>query len=240
MSEKPTIALVTGANRGIGFEVARQLGEKGMTVFVSARDQEKAEEAVHTLGTFDVHPLALDISDEESVRNAVELLAKNTDHLDVLVNNAGSHFDVHHTASVASLDYVKEGLETNLFGAWRLIQALLPLLKKSEHARIVNVSSQAGSLSDPFMPLGATGLLPAYSVSKAGLNALTLRLAHELKDDHILVNAICPGLTATYPGAEEMGARPVKEGAASIVWGVELPKDGPTGGFYRDGKPLAW
>ena len=243
MSDTTSIALVTGANRGIGFEVARQLMQQDMTVIVGARTAEKAQEAFATLtseGGGAGMPQALDVSSDESVAACAEDLRSRFGRIDVLINNAGSHFDPFHTATAVDLNFVREAMETNVFGAWRTTQALLPLLRQSAHPRVVNVSSQAASLSEPFMPLGATGLLPAYATSKAALNALTQKLANELKEEGFLINAIGPGLTATFPGAEEMGARPVSEGAASIVWGATLPDDGPTGGFFRDGQPLAW
>jgi NAD(P)-dependent dehydrogenase (short-subunit alcohol dehydrogenase family) len=127
---------------------------------------------------------------------------------------------------------VREALETNLLGAWQTTVALVPMLRRGQHGRIVNVSSESGSLA--VMGAGT----PAYSVSKAALNALTRVLADELRADGILVNAVCPGWVATDMGGP--GGRPVAEGAASIIWGVDLPDDGPTGGFYRDGRPLAW
>ena len=237
-----TTALVTGSNRGLGFEVVRQLAQNEMRVVLTARNVENAEAASDQLRQegLDVHPMRLDVSDSQSVDMLLENVGEQFGVLDVLVNNAGSHFDPHHTASAVDLDFVREAMETNLFGAWRMIKAFLPLLRKSNHARIVNVASQAASLSDPFMPLGATGLLPAYVVSKAALHALTVKFANELKEESILVNAVGPGFTATFPGGAEMGARPVSEGAASIVWGAMLSPNGPTGGFFRDGEPLTW
>jgi NAD(P)-dependent dehydrogenase (short-subunit alcohol dehydrogenase family) len=131
-------------------------------------------------------------------------------------------------------------METNLFGAWRTTQALLPLLRRSRRGRIVNVSSGAGSHGDPRFGLAAGPGMTSYAVSKAALNALTVKLALELGEDGILVNAVCPGLTATAPGMEAMGARPVAEGAASVVWAATLPANGPTGGLFRDGRALPW
>jgi NAD(P)-dependent dehydrogenase (short-subunit alcohol dehydrogenase family) len=132
-------------------------------------------------------------------------------------------------------------METNLFGAWRLSQALLPLLRRSPSPRIVNVSSGAGSHDDAAFGLRARGGAAAtYGISKAALNALTATLAAELVETTVLVNAVCPGLTATWPGAEEMGARPVAESAPGVVWAATLPDDGPRGGFFRDAAPLPW
>ncbi|HZO69407.1 MAG TPA: SDR family NAD(P)-dependent oxidoreductase, partial [Kribbellaceae bacterium] len=149
-----------------------------------------------------------------------------------LVNNAAIDYDPGERASSADLGVVHEAMETNLFGAWRTTLAFLPLLRASGHGRIVNVSSEGGSLAS--MGAGA----PAYSVSKASMNALTRILAAELRPARILVNAICPGWTATDMGGH--AGRPVADGAASVVWGVTLPDDGPTGGFFRDGRALRW
>jgi NAD(P)-dependent dehydrogenase (short-subunit alcohol dehydrogenase family) len=169
----------------------------------------------------------LDVADEDSVRAA----AREIDALDILVNNAAILYDTWARGATADLDEVHEALETNLFGAWRTTQAFLPQLRRSAHARVVNVSSEGGSLAS------MSGGTPAYSVSKAALNALTKILAAELRRDGILVNAVCPGWTDTDMG---QGGRPVEQGAASVVWAAELPDDGPTGGFFRDGRPLPW
>ena len=149
-----------------------------------------------------------------------------------MVNNAAILYDTWQRGVDADLDEVREAFETNVLGAWRVVQAALPLLRESRRGRIVNVSSGAGALTD----MG--GGTPAYRTSKAALNALTRVLAAELRADHILVNAICPGWVATDMGGA--GGRPVSDGAAGIVWSVELPDDGPTSGFFRDGRPIDW
>lgn len=240
------IGVVTGANRGIGFEVCRQLAEHGMTVILGARDLAKAEAAAKTLlgEGLDVRAQRLDVTDAQTIESVHRYAADTFGKLDVLINNAGINYDIQqHTAS-ADIKMVQETLETNLFGAWRMSLAFLDLLRASEHGRIVNVSSEAGAFGalpgSPFSLSGTGGLLPAYCVSKTALNAFTVKLATDLKETGVLVNAICPGWTATYPGAEAQGARPVAEGAASIVWGALLPKAGPTAGFFRDGQPLPW
>lgn len=160
------------------------------------------------------------------------------------MNNAGINFDMWQQASGADLAQVHETLETNLFGPWRMCQAFLPLLRASAPSHIVNVSSQAGSFDAtpgvPFTLIGMGGTVPGYGVSKAALNALTVKLAADLHESDVRINAVCPGFTATHPGTAEMGARPVEAGAASVVWAALLPPDGPTGGFFRDGQPLAW
>ena len=231
-----TVVLVTGASKGIGLEVARQLARRGATVLVSARDPERAESAAAAAAADggDVRPLAvgLDVADGASVRAAAAALERGPGRLDVLVNNAAAYVDWTETASAADLGAAETVVQTNLFGAWRVTRALLPLLRRSPHPRVVNVSSGSGSLAE----MGAG--TPAYSVSKAALNALTRILAAELRPDRVLVNAVCPGWVATDMGGA--GGRPVADGAASVTWAVLLDDDGPTGGFFRDGRPVAW
>jgi NAD(P)-dependent dehydrogenase (short-subunit alcohol dehydrogenase family) len=213
------VAVVTGGNRGIGLEVCRQLAARGYDVVMGSRDVARGGAA-----GLDVDVRQLDVTDPASIA-ALEL-----ERCDVLVNNAAIHYDTYQRAATADLQVVSEALDANLLGAWRMTQALLPLLRASPHGRVVNVSSGAGSITT--MTAGP----PAYSVSKAALNALTRLLAADLRP--ILVNAVCPGWVATDMGGP--GGRPVSEGAAGIVWAATLPDDGPTGGFFRDGRPIAW
>jgi NAD(P)-dependent dehydrogenase (short-subunit alcohol dehydrogenase family) len=237
------VAVVTGAGRGIGLEVCRQLAERGMTVVLTARDLEKAKGAAGQLfgEGLNVIPKVLDLSNDESVRRLAAELEQEFGTLDVLVNNAAAYADWSEMASSADLELAQGVLETNLFGAWRVCQVFLPLIGLSRHGRIVNVSSGTGSHGEPHFGLATNrGSAASYSISKAALNALTAKLAAELEGTGVLVNAVDPGLTATAPGMEEIGARPVAEGAASVVWGATLPDSGPTGGFFRDGKPLPW
>jgi NAD(P)-dependent dehydrogenase (short-subunit alcohol dehydrogenase family) len=224
-----SVAVVTGGNRGIGHEVCRQLAGLGFDVVLGSRDLSRGEAAAAELG---VVACQLDVADEASVRAAADWVSERFGRCDALINNAAIHYDTWQRADSADLDVVHEAMETNLFGAWRTALALLPLLRRSDHGRIVNVSSGAGQLSS----MGAG--TPAYQVSKAALNAFTRTLAAELRRDRILVNAICPGWVATDMGGP--GGRPVADGAASVVWGVTLPDDGPTGGFFRDGRALDW
>lgn len=243
MAENTTIALVTGANRGLGFEVCRQLAQQGMTVLLGARDLDKASAAAQTLAGEGLRVIGrqLDVADDASVRALAAEVERDFGRLDVLVNNAAGYVDWRETASTADLEAVHALFETNLFGPWRMAQAFLPLLRKSAHPRLINVASGAGSHGD--MQFGLTtngGATASYGISKAALNGLTSKLAAELEGTGILVNSVCPGLTATAPGMEAMGARPVAEGAASIVWAALLPDDAPSGGFFRDGKPLPW
>jgi len=203
--------------------VVRDLAARGFAVVQGARDPDAAPRV-----DGDVRAVRLDVTDAQSIRALAEALER----VDVLVNNAAISYDTWNRAATTDLDFIRAALETNLLGAWALTQALLPQLRASGHGRVVNVSSGAGSLAS----MG--GGTPAYQVSKAGLNALTRTLAGELRADGILVNAICPGWVATDMGGA--GGRPVADGAASVVWGALLPDDGPTGGFFRDGEPVAW
>jgi NAD(P)-dependent dehydrogenase (short-subunit alcohol dehydrogenase family) len=228
------IVVVTGANRGIGLEVVRQLAAAGDTVVLGARDVAAGERAAASLpggaGRGRVLVRRLDVTDQASLDAVAAELGNRPGRVDVVVNNAAIHYDTWQSAAGADLDVVVEALDTNLVGAWRTINTLLPLLRASAHGRIVNVSSEAGSLAS--MGSGT----PAYRASKAALNALTRMLATELRSDGILVNSVCPGWVATDMGGP--GGRPVREGAASVVWAIDLPDDGPSGGFYRDGVPL--
>jgi NAD(P)-dependent dehydrogenase (short-subunit alcohol dehydrogenase family) len=233
-SGQSIVALVTGANRGIGLEVARQLAQKGMTVIMGTRILEKGLAAAEKLteGEGRVMPYQLDVTDYKSIDQLAKWVEQEFGHLEILVNNAGILYDTWQRASTADLNVVQEAYATNTLGAWRVCQALLPLIRQSQSGRIVNVSSGAGSLAS----MGAG--TPAYSTSKAALNAFTRLLAAELEGTGILVNAVCPGWVATEMGGA--GGRPVADGAAGIVWAATLPDDGPTGGFFRDGQPLSW
>jgi NAD(P)-dependent dehydrogenase (short-subunit alcohol dehydrogenase family) len=223
-----TISLVTGANRGIGREVCRQLAELGHTVILTARDPGAAAEAAQAVRA---EPIRLDVTDRASVADAAHWTKQRYGKLDVLVNNAAITYDTWQRAVTADLAVAREAAETNLYGPWLMVQEFLPLLRNSDHPRIVNVSSEAASLAS----MGGT---PAYTASKVALNALTRMLADELRRDRILVNAVCPGWVATDMGGP--GGRPVADGAAGVVWAATLPDSGPTGGFFRDGRPLPW
>lgn len=227
---------------GLGYEVARQLAGEGFKVIVSARDLDRVVPLSIKLKNegLDVVPVVLDILDESSIGNAVWEIESRYGKLDSLVNNAGGFYDDGGTPLSQTFEYAHKALETNLFGTWRAIKSFIPLLEKSDNPLVVNVSSGAGSFGDPDFGLIAKGDITAYGISKLALNGLTVKLASELKTRGIKVNAVCPGFTATFPGTEEWGARPVVEGAGGIVWAASLPKDGPTGGFFRDGKPLPW
>ncbi|MEO1393984.1 MAG: SDR family oxidoreductase [Cyanobacteria bacterium J06634_5] len=226
------IALVTGANRGIGLEVTRQLAQKGAVVLLGSRDIDKGKLAAQSLASDEltVIPVRLDVTQQEDIEQAAKQIEQDYGRLDILINNAGILYDTWQTAADADLSEVRFAFETNTLGPWLMIQSLLPLLKASARGRIVNVSSGAGSLH------GMSGGTPAYSISKAALNALTILISKNLEKSNILVNAVCPGWVATDMGGA--GGRPVEKGAAGVVWAALLPDDGPTGGFFRDGQPI--
>jgi NAD(P)-dependent dehydrogenase (short-subunit alcohol dehydrogenase family) len=230
-----SVALVTGANRGIGLEVVRQLARLGFTVILGSRDERKGEEAAEALARDElkVYARRLDVTDEGSVEELRRWVLERFGRLDVLVNNAAILYDTWQRAENADFDTVREAFETNTLGAWRVSKAFIPLMRAGGRGRVVNVSSESGSLAS----MG--GGTPAYSVSKAALNALTRMLADELRRDRILVNSVCPGWVATEMGGPNAPRTPA-EGAASVVWAATLPDDGPTGGFFRDGEPLPW
>ena len=226
-----TTSLVTGANRGIGREVAIQLGALGHHVLIGSRDPAKATatyEAI-TSGGGQASIVPLDLADPDSIA-AAQATVDDLDGLDVLVNNAAITYDTWQRAIEPDFEVVREALETNLFGTWSLTTALASHLRASRSGRIVNVSSGAGALTD----MG--GSIPAYRISKVSLNALTRMWAAEMPG--VLVNSVCPGWVATDMGGSS--GRPVTEGAAGVVWAATLPDDGPTGGFFRDTQPIAW
>ncbi|MGA2927857.1 MAG: SDR family oxidoreductase [Solirubrobacteraceae bacterium] len=232
-AKEPRVAVVTGANRGIGLEVCRQLAERGMTVILTSRDRDRGEAAATGLAQrgLDVRARPLDVADATSAERFAGWAREHLGHVDVLVNNAAIDYDTDQRAVAADLERVERAWQTNTLGAWRITLALLPLLRAGTHARIVNVSSEAGSISE----IGPG--TPGYRVTKAALNALTRIVASELRGERILVNAVCPGWTATEMGG---GGRAIPAGAASVIWAAVLQDDGPTGGFFRDGQALAW
>ena len=231
------VALVTGANRGIGFEIARQLAEIGNRVILGARNLAQGEAAAKILASNDVKAFAaeLDVTDEATIEKLARKIDLDFGRLDILVNNAGILIDETDLPSETAPQTTRTTLETNLLGPWRLCQALIPMMKRNNYGRIVNVSSGAGALSEMSDSLYA----PAYSISKTALNALTIMFASELRGSNILVNAICPGWVRTDMGGTS-APRSAKEGADTAVWLATLPDDGPTGGFFRDRSKIEW
>lgn len=236
---EPRIALVTGANRGIGLEIVRQLARQGLIVVLGARDVEKGKTAAATLASegLEAAVVGLDVTDEASVRDAIATVVDRQGRIDVLVNNAGileEGFSPEDSSVLdAPVERVLETYQTNTVGPLRLIQAVVPHMQRCGYGRIVNVSSGAGQLADML------GGFPAYRMSKAALNALTRITAAELGPGDIKINAMCPGWVRTEMGGPN-ATRPVEKGAETAVWLATLPADGPTGGFFRDMKPIAW
>ncbi len=238
--ETKQLVIITGVGKetGIGFEVARQLAAMNYRVIITSRKQETANALADILNSegLDVVPLALDVANESMVKAVADQINEQYGKLDVLINNATLFPDQYETTSVDLAD-IRNVLESNLIGSWSTIKYFTPLLRKSEHPRIVNVSSGSGtfggegySLVNPWRDI-----ISAYSISKAALNAFTLKAALDLKSDGILVNAATPGLTATYDTFADFGGRPVSEGAKSIVFAATLPKGSPTGKFCGTG-----
>src|ERR671910_2324125 len=226
------VALVSGANRGIGREIVRQLAERGVTTILGSRDEEKGRVAAGGMDG-DVRVRQLDATDEKGIAQLACDVEEEFGRLDVLVNNAGVSIDRGQHGVDADLDVVRETLEMNLFGAWRLCEAFVPLMQRNRYGRIVNISSGMGALND----MG--GGSPGYRVSKAGLNVLTRILASELRGSGILVNSVCPGWVRTDMGGSG-ATRSIEEGAEGAVWAATLPNTGPTGGFFRDRRPVPW
>lgn len=233
------IALVSGANRGIGLEIVRQLSRNGMLAVLGSRDVERGREAAATLASEGLEPpvVALDVTDSASVKAAIDEVMNLFGRIDVLVNNAGILKEGQTPQESKVLDVspalVTETYETNTVGPLRMIQAVVPIMQKGAYGRVVNISSGAGQLSD--MQAG----YPAYRMSKAALNALTRVTAAELGPSPIKVNAMCPGWVRTDMGGPN-ATRTVQQGAETAVWLAMLPDTGPTGGFFRDKAPIAW
>lgn len=236
-------ALITGANKGIGFEIARQLGKLGYLVLVGARDKKRGQAAVDRLKAehLDAHLQLLDVTHQPSITRTHNFIEQEYGHLDVLVNNAAAGHDKILKPSEIPLDTIREVFEPNFFGLIAVTQSLVPLLVKSSAGRIVNLSSSLGSLTtlnDPTSFEGDFRLL-GYGASKAAVNMFTVQLAHELRGTKVKVNSAHPGWIKTDMGGEEAPGT-VEEGADTPVWLATLPDDGPTGGFFSERKPLPW
>ncbi|KGI79270.1 SDR family NAD(P)-dependent oxidoreductase [Oleiagrimonas soli] len=228
------VALVSGANRGLGFEVAHQLSATGMTVLLGARDLDKGLIAARRLAgaAGEVVAVQLDVTQQEQVDTLARWVDITYGRLDVLVNNAGGYYDHDAHASANDLAVAQVAMDTHLYGSWRVTSAMLPLMRRHRYGRIVNVSSRCGA---------STSSGPhcvAYRASKAALNSYTRTLADELDGSGITVNAVCPGWVATDLGGP--GGRPVERGAEGIVWAACLPSPAPTGRFFQDGQAIGW
>ncbi|GAA5191142.1 SDR family oxidoreductase [Rugosimonospora acidiphila] len=243
MSER-TIALVTGANKGIGYEIAAGLGALGWSVGVGARDEGRRQTAVEKLRAagVDAFGVPLDVTDDASVATAAALFEQRAGRLDVLVNNAGVIGGRPQEPTTVDPETVRTAVETNVIGVIRVTNAMLPLLRRSPSPRIVNMSSAVGSLTRQTGPAAelATGpLSAAYAPSKTFLNAVTIQYAKELRGTNILINAGCPGYTATDLNGFR-GVRTPEQGAAIAIRLATLPDDGPTGGFFEDAGVVPW
>jgi NAD(P)-dependent dehydrogenase (short-subunit alcohol dehydrogenase family) len=230
------LAVVTGANRGIGEQLARELGAAGYIVLVGARN---AGEAARVAGEItaaggQAEAIRLDVTRDEDVAGVIEK-ARRYGRWDVLVNNAAVMPDDHKHPSLfdTNLDAISAAFETNTIGPMRMIRAAVPFMRDRKWGRIVNVSTGMASLTE------MNGGYPAYRLSKTAMQALTRIAADELKGTGILVNTVCPGWVKSRMGGER-APRSIAQGAASVRWAIELPDDGPSGGFFRDGKPVAW
>ncbi len=232
------VAVVTGGNRGLGFEASRQLAKLQYQVVLTSRDEVKGKAAAEKLQSegLDVTFHPLDVTSDESSRKLAEFISQQFGKLDVLVNNAGIYIDEqvgNNSVFDAKIDAVQQTMETNVYGVLRVTQALIPLMKKQNYGRIVNVSSGMGQLHD--MGGGYTG----YRLSKTALNALTRIFASELQGTNILVNSVCPGWVKTDMGGANAPRTP-EQGVNTIVWLATLADDGATGGFFRDKKAIDW
>ena len=237
------VALITGANRGLGFEIARQLGRQGIIVLLGARSPKIGEEAAAKLRreNIDAYTLTLDVTHRPSARRAHDFIEREYGKLDILVNNAGVMHDATLKPSETPVETMRDVFETNFFGVVDVTQTLLPLLRKSDAGRIVNLSSSLGShtlQSDPADPLGGYKVL-GYDSSKSALNMFTVELAAELRDTPVKVNSACPGWVKTDMGGPNAPGT-VEQGADTPVWLATLPPDGPSGGFFNSRQPVPW
>jgi NAD(P)-dependent dehydrogenase (short-subunit alcohol dehydrogenase family) len=240
---KQRVALVTGANRGIGFAVSERLAQSEYTVILGARDEDKGSQARSALGAhgWHVHDMLLDVTDATSIQAALGKIKDMFGRLDVLVNNAGIQIDGETTILELAQVTLQNTLETNAYGPLLLSQACIPLMKKNGYGRIVNISSTLGALSDIANPESPyTGVdSPAYRMSKTLVNAMTVLLAKELRGSNILINSVCPGWVRTDMGGPRAPLS-AEEAAETPVWLATLPDGGPTGGFFRDRQPIPW
>jgi NAD(P)-dependent dehydrogenase (short-subunit alcohol dehydrogenase family) len=229
------IALVSGGNRGIGFAVCKGLNQVGLQVIMGSRDIENGQLAAERLQNegFKVDPHQLDVTDPTSIEALKAYILKQYGRLDVLINNAGVHLDKGESILEVSLDIVRQTLEINLFGALNISRTFLPMMKQHDYGRVVNVSSDMGSLSK------MSGRSGAYRMSKAALNALTRVIASEVEGYNIKVNTMAPGWVKTDMGGPSAPRSP-EQGADTIIWLATLPDDGPTGGFFKDRESVPW
>jgi len=238
------IALITGANKGIGFETAKQLGKQGITVLIGSRDRIRGETAAKELATMEIDAtfVPLDVTSPKSISEAVNFVEKKFQRLDILINNAGIlDYENDTIPSETTLETFRTVFETNFFGLVETTKAFLPLLKKSTAGRIVNLSSILGSMAehqDPNSPIYGK-IFSAYNISKSAVNSFTVQLAEELKNTTIKVNAAHPGWVKTDMGGEQAPME-IVDGAKTSVWLATIPADGPTGGYFHGQERMRW
>lgn len=228
------IAAVTGGNKGIGFEICLQLAKNNVHVILTSRDEQKGKNALDELKShgFDVSYYQLDVTDEKSVENFANYVEDKFGRLDILVNNAGVFLDQNGIEN-SNIELIKKTMDTNFYGALFMTKFFLPLMKKNNYGRVINISSGMGQLAD----MGGGSL--AYRVSKTSLNALTLITSKEIKEYNIQVNSICPGWVKTDMGGTS-APRTLEQGADSAVWLALMSDNGPNGKFFRDRKEIPW
>lgn len=231
------VALVTGANRGIGLEIAKQLAGKEVFVLLGSRDISKGKRAAESIRNErqNTQPVELEVTNTDCIEKLSKLVRTKFGRLDILVNNAAILLDETDLPTKTELEIARKTFETNVFGVWKLCQTFIPMMKERRYGRIVNVSSGAGQLASLREDLYS----PAYSLSKASLNALTITLARELRGTNIVINSMDPGWVRTDMGGEN-APRSVEEGADTAVWLATLPDNTPSGGFFLDRKRIDW
>jgi NAD(P)-dependent dehydrogenase (short-subunit alcohol dehydrogenase family) len=235
MSQDKQVAFVTGGNRGIGYELVKQLALKGFKVILASRDPKMGHEAAQKLKglDLDVSFVMMDVDDQESIRQAAITVNEKYGRLDVLINNAGLYFDENEKLLTMDPSILEKTMRTNFFGAYYVIHSFMPLMEKQRYGRIINVSSELGAMRD--MSVQGAG---SYKLSKLALNGLTQLVAAEIKGD-IKINAVCPGWVSSDMGGPSAPRTP-KQAAESILWLATIGPEGPNGGFFRDGKPIGW
>jgi NAD(P)-dependent dehydrogenase (short-subunit alcohol dehydrogenase family) len=237
------VALVSGANRGLGLAISQGLAEHGIKVILGARDSKKGAQACSRLKRrgLDVHFEVLDVANQKSIQNAVKHIQTRFGRLDILVNNAGIMIDGEESVLDVSWHIIHKTLQTNVMGPLRLCKSCIPLMKVGGYGRVVNLASSLGSLTEMADSDSTAAMVrtPAYRLSKTALNCMTILIAQEVRDDNILVNSACPGWVRTALGGDEAPLTP-QQGADTPIWLAMLPDGGPTGGFFREREPVPW
>jgi NAD(P)-dependent dehydrogenase (short-subunit alcohol dehydrogenase family) len=235
MSQDKKVALVTGGNRGIGYELVKQLALNGFHVILTSRNPEMGHQAAQKLkkSDLDVSFAGMDVNNQASIQQEANTVKEQYGRLDVLINNAGVYLDENETLLTMNPSILEETMATNFFGVYHVLYSFIPLMQKQGYGRIINVSSGYGEMRE----MSAQGV-GAYKLSKLALNGLTQLIAAELKGD-IKINAVCPGWVSTDMGGSSAPRTP-EQAAKSILWLATIGPDGPNGGFFRDGKPISW